>query len=219
MRRDLIIGLLVSILVHGGVVGVSEWMKKGPPKPKPKDKDELVAIVMPPLPPDEPDKVEADDTPAPVIDFAPPMQTDVPQLVQPDSFVQQLQPPPPEGLKPNSGVINIPSGRVGAGGKGLGEIFDLNKLDQIPSPTYQSKPIYPFEMRRAGITGQVVVGFIVDSTGAVQNAYAVSSTQREFEAAAIQAVSKWKFNPGRTGGRSVNTRMQVPIVFSISDDN
>src|SRR5882762_9187005 len=99
MRRDLIIGLLVSILVHGGVVGVSEWMKKGPPKARPKDKDELVAIVMPPIPPDEPEKVEVEDAPTVTPDLAPPMQTDVPQLAQPDSFVQQLQPPPPEGLR------------------------------------------------------------------------------------------------------------------------
>ena len=59
-------------------------------------------------------------------------------------------------------------------------------------------------MRRAGITGEVTVGFIVDSDGDVQNAYVVSPSQREFEAAALQAVSKWKFRPGKKGGKSVN---------------
>ena len=34
---------------------------------------------------------------------------------------------------------------------------------------------------------------------------------------AIQAVGKWTFRPGRKGGRAVNTRMQVPIVFSLND--
>lgn len=217
MRRDLIIGLLVSILVHGGAVGISTWMKAGPPKAAKKEEEKTIAISMPPLPPEEPEKVE-DNEPAPQVDFAPPMQTDMPQIAQVDSFVQQLAPPPPDGLKVNTGAITIPQGRLEGAGKSLGEIFDLNKLDQVPSPTYQAKPVYPFEMRRAGITGQVVVGFIVDASGTVQNAYAVSSTQREFEAAAIQAVSKWKFKPGKKGGRSVNTRMQVPIVFSISED-
>ena len=98
------------------------------------------------------------------------------------------------------------------------DLFDLKNLDEQPTPRFQSKPVYPFEMRRAGITGQVIVGFIVDSKGNVREAYAVRSSHREFEQAAIQAVSKWRFRPGKKGGRAVNTRMQVPIVFNITDD-
>ncbi len=213
MRRDLIIGLLVSLLIHGSF---AMWHKGKPPVKKKVEEEKVVAIVMPPIPPDDPpEKVEEEESKP--VDFAPPMQVDVPQLVPPDAFVQQQEPPPPDGLKPNSGVITIPQGRIGAGNK-FGDVFDLSQLDQQPSPTFQSKPIYPFEMRRAGITGTVTVGFLVDSTGTVQNAYAVSSTQREFEQAAIAAVSKWKFKPGRRGGRAVTVRMQVPIVFSISED-
>jgi protein TonB len=73
-------------------------------------------------------------------------------------------------------------------------------------------------MRRAGITGEVLVEFIVDANGDVRNAYAVRSTQREFETAAVQAVSKWKFRPGKRGGKAVNTRMQQPISFSLNED-
>jgi protein TonB len=73
-------------------------------------------------------------------------------------------------------------------------------------------------MRRAGIAGEVVVDFIVDTHGDVQNAYAIRSSQREFEAAAVQAVSKWKFKPGRKGGRDVPTHMQVPIVFTLNEE-
>lgn len=64
----------------------------------------------------------------------------------------------------------------------------------------------------------MTVGFIVNSNGDVVEATALKSSQREFEAAAVQAVSKWKFKPGRKGGKAVNTRMQVPIVFSITDE-
>ena len=145
------------------------------------------------------------------------MQTDVPQIVELDSFVQPVQPPPPEGLKPNVGVINIPQGRPGGLGKGI-EIFDISKLDQVPVPRVRVQPQYPFEMRRAGITGDVLVEFIVDANGDVRNAFAVRSSQREFETAAVQAVSKWKFKPGRKGGRPVNTRMQQPITFSLAED-
>jgi protein TonB len=74
-------------------------------------------------------------------------------------------------------------------------------------------------MRRAGISGEVVVDFIVDTNGEVRNAYAAHSSQREFEAAAVQAVSKWKFRPGRKNGHAVFTHMQVPIVFTLNEDS
>jgi len=184
--------------------------KAAPKEKKATEEAPTIALMeMPKIEPDEPEVTEADDQPQTPIDFAPPMQTDVPQIVQLDSFVQPVQPPPPEGLKPNVGVINIPQGRPGGLGKGI-EIFDPSKLDQVPQ--------YPFEMRRAGITGEVLVEFIVDANGDVRNAFAVRSTQREFETAAVQAVSKWKFKPGRKGGRAVNTRMQQPISFSLAEN-
>ncbi len=37
-----------------------------------------------------------------------------------------------------------------------------------------------------------------------------------FENAAVQAVNQWTFQPGQMNGQSVNTHMQVPIVFSIA---
>lgn len=215
MRRDLIIGFFISILIHGGVM-FGDKLIKFQPKPKkaaePPPKIEL--IEMPKLEPEEPEVVEQnEDLPKP--EFVPPMQMDVPQVVTDTSFVQQIQPPPPENIKPTSGIINIPADRSQF--KGI-EVFDLSKLDQQPVARFQARPQYPFEMRRAGIAGEVVVDFIVDTNGDVQNAFSMRSSQREFENAAIQAVSKWKFKPGRKGGRNVNTHMQVPIVFTLNEE-
>ena len=97
------------------------------------------------------------------------------------------------------------------------EVFDITTLDQTPQAKFQTRPHYPAEMREAGIPGQVVVDFVVDSAGTVQNAYALRSSQREFEAEAVLAVSKWKFIPGKKGGLDVNTHMQVPIVFTLGE--
>ena len=68
----------------------------------------------------------------------------------------------------------------------------------------------------SGITGEVLVDFIVDPNGVVRNAVAVRATQREFEEAACAAVGKWKFRPGRKGGVAVFVHMQVPIVFTLN---
>ncbi len=221
MTRDLIIGLIVSVSLHAAFFG---WEKFFP-------EEEVVAVVqqeeefeielmeMPPLEP-EPEEIFEEESSEVFeeIEFAPPMQSDVPSVNVESAFVQKLQPPPPPGLDRPSGVISIPKTSASRGiGKGMKDLFDLKNLDQAPTPRFQSKPIYPFEMRRAGIEGQVLVGFIVDSNGAVREAYPIRSTHREFESAAVQAVSKWRFRPGKKGGRSVNTRMQVPIVFSITE--
>lgn len=222
MTRDLIIGLIVSISLHAGVF---MWEKVFP-------KEEVVATVveeeeftielmeMPPLEPEPEEIMEAnDDAPPEEIEFAPPMQADVPSVNVETPFVQKLQPPPPPGLERPTGVISIPKTSASrAIGQGMKDLFDLANLDQVPQARFQAKPVYPFEMRRAGITGQVIVGFIVDSNGNVREAYSVRSSHREFEQAAIQAVSKWRFRPGKKGGRAVNTRMQVPIVFNITDE-
>jgi protein TonB len=222
MNRDLIIGLIVSISLHAGVfLGELVFPKT----------EEVVAVVaeedftvelmeMPPLEPEPQEIIEAtDDAPPEEIEFAPPMQADVPSVNVETPFVQKLQPPPPPGLERPTGVISIPKTSASrALGQGMKDLFDLKNLDQQPSPRFQAKPVYPFEMRRAGITGQVVVAFIVDSRGNVREAYSLKSSHREFEQAAVQAVSKWRFRPGKKGGRAVNTRMNVPIVFNITDD-
>ena len=94
--------------------------------------------------------------------------------------------------------------------------YELSQLDQIPVVRYQARPAYPFELSRAGVTGEATVSFIVDFEGNVCNAYTVKATHAEFGAAAVEAVAKWKFKPGQKGGIAVNTRMQVPIVFNLA---
>ncbi len=219
MRRDLIIGILVPVLLHAGIVIGGELSKQGPKKVEEKDETPTSELMkMPEIPPDDPEPVDSNEPGAEASTIAPPSIVDVPGVVQVDSFVQQIQPPPPPNMGKPTGVLTIPTGPIRGGGKGLGEIFDIKNLDQQPVARFQAKPAYPFEMRRAGINGEVTVQFIVDTNGDVRDPFVVKSSQREFEAAAIQAVAKWKFRPGRRGGRSVNTRMVVPMVFSLNND-
>jgi protein TonB len=216
MRRDLIIGLVVSILVHGGVAYIGE-LTHGHAKARVKEEVQTVQLIeMPRIEPDEPDVQDQNQQVQPT-NFAPPVQNDVPSLNPDTAFTQQLEPPPPETTGLGKGTIVIPENQ-GSWGKGM-EVFDISKLDQIPVLTVPVKPQYPFEMRRAGISGSVTVDFIVDNQGVVHNAFAASSTQRDFESSAVQAVSKWRFRPGRKGGRAVNTHMQVPIVFTLNSDD
>lgn len=98
-----------------------------------------------------------------------------------------------------------------------GETLDISRLDQTPVARLQARPQYPFEMRRRGIAGEAIVDFVVDVNGDVRNAFALRATHPDFGKAAVAAVEKWKFHPGRKGGRAVNTHMQVPLFFSLDE--
>jgi TonB family protein len=97
-------------------------------------------------------------------------------------------------------------------------IFKINELDRQPLPRYQVPPSYPTALRTAGVSGEVVVDFLIDAEGAVRDARAAQSTQEEFEAPALEAVRQWKFDPGRKGDQAVPTRLQVPIVFTLTEN-
>jgi len=216
MRRNLVIGFAASVFIHVGTLYGEKFINfKSAPPPKKMEMPTIELIEMPRIEPDEPDRPQ--DEPEDVkLDFVPPTQIDTPQVITDNSFVQQLQPPPPDSLKLNAGALDIPSNRDMSSFRGM-EVFDISKLDQIPQARFRTPPQYPFEMRRAGIAGEVLVEFLVDTEGDVQNAFAARSSQKEFEAAAVQAVMKWKFRPGRKSGRNVVTRMQVPIVFTLNE--
>ena len=220
MTRDVIISVLVSLFLHGGVAGSGFLFKKTTAAPV-VDETPTIALDLPPPPePEEPEVVEAEisDAPLEVADLAPPMQNDVPSAVIDSPFVQQLQAPPPPGINRPSGAISIPTNTRPAvtGGPKMANLFNLADLDQKPEPRVRINPIYPFEMKRAGVKGSVVVGFIVDNNGNVRDPYIVKSSSPPFEQPAMDAVLKWKFKPGKKGGVNVSTRMQQPLDFNLN---
>lgn len=224
MKRDLLIGVFVALALHAGLA-FSGGLFKSSPAPAPTDEEIPVIELMAPPPPLEPELIELSEPGAEggggdLSDLVPPMQADTP-VATASAFQQPMQPPPPPTIARSSGPI-IPQGRPGPGvGTGIGggfkNLFDLAVLDQPPVPRVQVRPVYPHEMSRAGINGEVVVGFIVDSEGNVRNPYVISSTHREFETEALRAVARWKFKPGRKNGANVSTsNVRLPFVFNIS---
>lgn len=113
------------------------------------------------------------------------------------------------------GVVGVPNGSP----EGLSltpNIFAATKLDNTPRSTAQVAPNYPAEARMRGYGGEVVVGFVVNESGRVSSSYVVSTTDPLFNDAALRAVEKWRFEPGRHLGRAVSFRMTVPIVFRLN---
>lgn len=150
-----------------------------------------------------------------------PMQADVPQLVRPSDFVQtlnfasMLEQPDFSQLK----VYAVPENMRGGGklAEHIRTVFNLADLDRIPEPVFQPAPQFPTALRREARTATVRVEFIVDTEGRVIEPVVLESTHSGFDEAALAGVSRWKFRAGSKGGRHVNTRMRVPIVFKLLD--
>jgi periplasmic protein TonB len=217
MNKDIIIGIVASVVLHFAVLNPLAG-KAPPPKRVEKPKEDIIQMEMPPLEEEKEEKVE-DLSDEPVENqMAPPSLVDMPTVVPVEAFTQPLTPPPPPGLTAAKGAINIPVMKPGASfGKGIKDLFDINNLDQKPVGRVQNQPQYPYEMSRAGINGEVVVEFIISANGDVIDTRIVRSSHREFEVNAIQAVQKWKFKPGRKGGKAVAVRVSQLIEFNLED--
>ena len=111
MRKDIIIGIMISVLVHAGFLfGLnrpSAAVKHGVAQT-----DDTIAIEMPTLPPEPPEKVKAEDvaqeedtTP---VSFAPPSLVDIPNVAPDTAFLMDVAPPPPPGIEQAKGIMVIP---------------------------------------------------------------------------------------------------------------
>lgn len=87
-----------------------------------------------------------------------------------------------------------------------------------PKILSRQRPVYPRAMINSGMRGEVLLEFVVDKTGAIKNPVVLQSNNPCFNEAAIEALSKWKFEPGRMGGEPLNTRLQLPMIFEMLDE-
>jgi protein TonB len=55
--------------------------------------------------------------------------------------------------------------------------------------------------------------FIVDKDGRVKSPLVQKSTNPAFDNAALAAIRRWRFEPGKRGGNAVQFRMRAPITF------
>ena len=94
----------------------------------------------------------------------------------------------------------------------MNAIFSMADLDQKPQIMYQPGPNYTPKLRTKA-PGQVNIIFIVDERGRVVDPRIRNSSDPIFEKPALDAVKKWKFEPGKRGGQAVRFRMLAPITF------
>ncbi|HEX8537400.1 MAG TPA: TonB family protein, partial [Cystobacter sp.] len=139
---------------------------------------------------------------------------------------QQEPAPAEEVASVSPGVEGVVAGIVGGviGGRegGLlgatgGEALELKQVARAPEVLAQVKPRYPRRAKADGIEGLVLVRIIIGTDGRVEPEHTrVIRSVPELDAAAISAVSQWRFSPaiGRQG-RPVRVIVEIPVQFSL----
>jgi periplasmic protein TonB len=78
------------------------------------------------------------------------------------------------------------------------------------------EPPYPKMARKRGYQGTVILSVLVNKEGRAENLWVFeSSGYNILDNAALDAVKKWLFEPGREGDTPVDMWVQVPVKFVI----
>lgn len=93
--------------------------------------------------------------------------------------------------------------------------------DLLPKPkvVYQGAvmPAYPAQLREQGVVGGAVLELIVDVQGNLKQLTTLRASHPEFEAAAREAVAKWKFTAAQKDGQPVESRARLAIVYETEE--
>ena len=219
-------GTVTSIVLHSILVGLAVYATANAAIRNEKPKQEKIDFVE--TPKDEP----------------PPPKEEPPPPPPPDVVVA---PPPPKGFQVLTAPVEIPdvipdidlskkvtdeadfSGKGVAGGVAKGkEGGAVVQSDQpyfefqvekpvVPAPGSIS-PRYPDMLRQAGVEGEVLAQFVVDTTGKAEagSLKILKSSHDMFVQSVKNALPQMKFIPAEVGGRKVKQLVQQPFSFSIT---
>jgi len=119
---------------------------------------------------------------------------------------QQMEAPPPPPKQEKKTIEEEPTYFVA--------------VEEMPEPIggiseIQKKIIYPEIAKRAGVEGKVYVLAFVDESGTVTDAKIIKGIGAGCDEAALDAVKKTKFKPGKQRGKAVKVQVSIPVVFKL----
>jgi TonB family protein len=133
--------------------------------------------------------------------------------------------PPSNGPGSGGGIGSGSGGGVGPGrgpGYGPGEgggfgggVFRAGGGVTAPIVTYKVEPEYSEEARKAKFQGTVLLYIEVNERGLPQNPRIIRALGMGLDEKAIEAVMKWRFQPGRKDGKPVTVAAQVEVNFRL----
>jgi TonB family protein len=92
-----------------------------------------------------------------------------------------------------------------------------NKDRQSPHPELLEKvnPVYPEELKKAKVSGTVILEVKIDKQGKPVTIKAIESPAPELSQAAIDAVKQWKWKPAVMKGKVVEVTSTITVRFAL----
>lgn len=94
-------------------------------------------------------------------------------------------------------------------------VFEEGETDEDAVPVYTPTIPYPQRARELAVEGDLVVIFVVNERGRVENINIVKSPHSSIKKKAISVISKWKFRPAEKDGVPVKVRVKQVIEFAL----
>ena len=231
MRPPIVASALVAILVHGFLLfglHLDQPAVPLPPAPAPLVVGLIAAAPAPgpaappggpgpaaaqPATPREPEKPEREHPPnRPRPPKPPAPKTAAREKTNPEPVAREA-PPHDGGIATVSGVGAV-SGQSGAPGGPPGGVL----ASAVPRYRSTPQPEYPAEARQQHQEGVVLLEVEVGADGRPsQIDVKQGSGFPILDRAAVAAVRRWTFDPARTAGLPIESRVEIPIRFRLTD--
>lgn len=229
-------GVLASVILHvavgsAAVAATRHVLVAAVDKPV----QEQVVYVAPPPPPPPPPPARADpppraprtraNAPAPPAPRLPAPPTAIPDRLPAVNLALPPLPdvPPPSVSRAEDFTRGLqtaePSGAARGGGLGSGDALSESQVDEAVVPSRGNPaPRYPDALQASGVSGTVLVQFIVDSTGRVEreSVKVLESTGEAFARSVRDVMPRLRFRPARAGGHAVRQLVQQPFQFRLA---
>jgi protein TonB len=227
MRRPTLLQISfgISILCHVALFGLYEMYGPGlknvtaQPENNSNNPVALTIVAAPEEPP----------APAPILGSILPPQLPAPKPIKAPLLVQPPQPKQPEPKV----VVSIPAPapvvvqpKPAPPVSPMIDISDTPEKTETPVPPAISTqpdylknpaPVYPAAARRRHEEGLVILTVNVTAEGhAAKVSLKKSSGFKLLDAAAVEAVQNWEFEPARIGPVSLESEVEVPIRFELT---
>jgi len=210
-------GTSASFIAHYGLVLALVYASSEASPPLDAPRPETIRFQRPPAP--------AEPAPLPEAVVAPPPPRTVSALVPPLTIPSVLPAIDLERVgrlweefTPGPGILAT-AGRAAEPRPSADPdaVYTAPQVEQPAIVVSSATPGYPDALRRAGVEGEVVVSFVVDTLGrADMTTYTVIRATHDLFARAVRdAVSRERFRPAEVGAMKVRQLVQQPFAFSI----
>ena len=206
----------VSIVLHSALIGLAIHFTTTIERAEPIERVEQIIYTAP--------------APAPAPMTATSVATSVPIAISRLSFTIPTQIVPPVDLPASdifsrviaelsNSAVGSPIGTSTTTSAPAGGIYTAATVDRMVAPLPgNSSPSYPTRLSNAGVEGEVLARFVVDSTGSVEPASIeiMQASHALFGDSVKQWLRRNRYAPALVGGRAVRQLVQQRIGFTLT---